>query len=78
VQIRRNRLQLLAQEMETDYVDPDTVRKELQTARRLCNENRWPVIDVSRRSIEETAATILQMLARHRAGQPPTSDEAAG
>jgi regulator of PEP synthase PpsR (kinase-PPPase family) len=78
VQIRRNRLQLLAQEMETDYVDPDTVRKEVQAARRLCMDNRWPIIDVSRRSIEETAATIMQMLVRHRAGQPATADETAG
>jgi len=38
-------------------------------ARRLCTENRWPVIDVTRRSIEETAATIIQMLARHRGGE---------
>ncbi|MGH6929369.1 MAG: kinase/pyrophosphorylase, partial [Dongiaceae bacterium] len=35
---------------------------------RLCTENGWPVIDVTRRSIEETAATIIQMLARHRGG----------
>jgi regulator of PEP synthase PpsR (kinase-PPPase family) len=74
VQIRRNRLQLLSQDMETDYVDLDAVRREVQAARRLCLEHGWPMIDVTRRSIEETAAGIIQMLAQHRAGQPATLD----
>jgi [pyruvate, water dikinase]-phosphate phosphotransferase / [pyruvate, water dikinase] kinase len=75
VQIRRNRLQLLSQQMETNYVDLEAVRNELQTARRLCMKHGWPMIDVSRRSIEETAATIMQMLSRHRAGLSPGVDE---
>ena len=66
VQIRRNRLRLLAQDEQTDYVDPDAVRAEVAQARRLCAENRWPVLDVTRRSIEETEATIIQMLGEHR------------
>jgi [pyruvate, water dikinase]-phosphate phosphotransferase / [pyruvate, water dikinase] kinase len=69
VQIRRNRLNMLAHSETTDYVDPEIVRQEVVAARRLCTENRWPVIDVTRRSIEETAATIIQMLARHRGGE---------
>lgn len=73
VQIRRNRLRILSQEEETDYVDPEIVRREVAMARRLCAEHGWPVIDVSRRSIEETAATIMQMLSRHRAGQAPVA-----
>jgi len=48
VQIRRNRLNMLAHSETTDYVDPDIVRQEVVAARRLCTENRWPVIDVSR------------------------------
>lgn len=75
VQIRRNRLQLLSQDLETDYVDLDAVRREVQAARRICVEHGWPMIDVTRRSIEETAAGIMQMLAHHRAGQPATLDE---
>ena len=66
VQVRRNRLLLLSQDQETDYVDPETVRQEVASARRLFAEHDWPVIDVSRRSIEETAATIVQLLARQR------------
>ena len=59
VHIRRNRLDMLAHSEATDYVDPEVVRQEVVAARRLCTENRWPVIDVTRRSIEETAATII-------------------
>ena len=44
----------------TDYVDLDAVKAELLWARRLCGKRGWPVIDVTRRSIEETAATVLQ------------------
>ena len=66
VHIRRNRLRHLAQDEQTDYVDPDAVREEVAQARRLCTENGWPVLDVTRRSIEETAATIIQMLGEHR------------
>lgn len=66
IQLRRNRLRLLAEETDTDYVDPETVRQEVAAARRLCGENNWPVIDVTRRSIEETAAAILQVYERER------------
>jgi [pyruvate, water dikinase]-phosphate phosphotransferase / [pyruvate, water dikinase] kinase len=71
IQVRRNRLRLLSQDEETDYVDPELVRKEVVQARRLCSQHGWPIIDVSRRSIEETAATILQMLSQHRIGEAP-------
>jgi len=68
VQIRRNRLRLLNQSEDTSYVDPEAVRAELQAARRFYAQQGWPVIDVSRRSIEETAAEILMLLARRRPG----------
>ncbi len=61
VQIRRNRLLMLHQESETDYVDIDTVKAEISEARKLFSKNGWPVIDVTRRSIEETAAAIYQL-----------------
>jgi regulator of PEP synthase PpsR (kinase-PPPase family) len=77
VQIRRNRLQMIARDEDTDYVDLSVVREEVATARRLCTEHGWPVIDVTRRSIEETAATIIQMLQDHRDGNTPTAGEAA-
>ncbi|MEX2455369.1 MAG: pyruvate, water dikinase regulatory protein [Rhodospirillaceae bacterium] len=64
VQIRRNRLLMLRQDPETDYVDMQTVKEELTDARKLFSRNGWPVIDVTRRSIEETAAGIYQLYRR--------------
>jgi len=60
IQLRKNRLRQLSQEDDTDYVHPETVREEVANARRLFTKNNWPVVDVTRRSIEETAAAILQ------------------
>lgn len=62
VQIRRNRLRSIQQDVETEYTDIEQVQQEIQQARRLYTRQKWPTIDVTRRSIEETAAAILQML----------------
>lgn len=62
IQVRRNRLLSLAQAPETDYVDTEQVTREVAAARRLCGDQGWPVIDVSRRSIEETAAAIINLI----------------
>lgn len=61
IQVRRNRLLSLNQAPETAYVDNDKVQSEVAHARRLFADNGWPVIDVSRRSIEETAAAIINL-----------------
>lgn len=66
VQIRKNRLKLLEIQEDTDYIDIDKVSNEVTAARRLFAEQGWPVIDVTRRSVEETAATIMQLLKSHR------------
>lgn len=70
IQIRRNRLRLLNQGEDTDYVDPEVVRQEVAEARRLYSRHGWAVIDVTRRSIEETAAEIMMLLARRQTGSP--------
>jgi [pyruvate, water dikinase]-phosphate phosphotransferase / [pyruvate, water dikinase] kinase len=61
IQIRRNRLLSLNQAPETDYVDMEAVNAELAFARRLFADRGWPVIDVTRRSIEETALAIVKL-----------------
>lgn len=66
LQVRRNRLRLLNQGEETSYTDPERIRSELTEARRLFTRKGWPVIDVTRRSIEETAAEIVHILTRRR------------
>ena len=66
IQIRRNRLLALHEKEETEYVDEDAVRAEVVEANRLFQRNKWKVIDVSRRSIEETAAAILNALSERQ------------
>ena len=59
--MRRNRLLSLNQRPETAYVDEERVAKEVKYARRMFADNGWPVIDVTRRSIEETAAAVIRL-----------------
>jgi [pyruvate, water dikinase]-phosphate phosphotransferase / [pyruvate, water dikinase] kinase len=65
VQIRQNRLLSLNASDDSSYVDRDSVSEELILSRRLCAKHNWPMIDVTRRSIEETAAAILDLHRRH-------------
>lgn len=71
IQIRRNRLLSLNENAETDYVDLDTVRSEVAFARKLFGDKNWPTIDVTRRSIEETAAAVMSLYTRAREQAPP-------
>lgn len=66
VQIRRSRMTMLRQGGAGDYVDPEQVRAEVLEARRYFARRGWPVIDVTRRAIEETAAEIITLLAHRR------------
>jgi regulator of PEP synthase PpsR (kinase-PPPase family) len=63
VQIRRNRLMAMNENRASSYAEEDAVREEIRFAQRLFERHGWPVIDVSRRSVEETAAAILNLLA---------------
>lgn len=67
VQIRQNRLLgLKAQRDGNKYVDQQAVAEEVAASRRLCAKHNWPLIDVTRRSIEETAAAVMAFLADRR------------
>jgi regulator of PEP synthase PpsR (kinase-PPPase family) len=61
VQIRRNRLLSLNEQAQTDYADQEKVKSEVAFARRMFADNGWAVIDVTRRSIEETAAAVIRL-----------------
>jgi regulator of PEP synthase PpsR (kinase-PPPase family) len=88
IDIRRHRLKIIGasgvRQDATEYIDPEAVKAEIIAARRLCTARGWPVIDVTRRSIEETAATVLQLMEawharRKDAAVPaPPDDPAAG
>ena len=67
MQIRQNRLlSACSADDDTAYVDRDAVAEEIAFSRRLCARHNWPMIDVTRRSIEETAAAILDLYRDHR------------
>ncbi|MGZ5802937.1 MAG: pyruvate, water dikinase regulatory protein [Xanthobacteraceae bacterium] len=67
VQIRQNRLLGLNAHRDDDqYIDRHAVAEEIAASRKLCSKHNWPLIDVTRRSIEETAAAIMTLLAERR------------
>jgi [pyruvate, water dikinase]-phosphate phosphotransferase / [pyruvate, water dikinase] kinase len=67
VQIRENRLLgLKAHRSDDQYIDKKAVADEVAYSRRLCTKNGWPSIDVTRRSIEETAAAVMRLLSERR------------
>jgi [pyruvate, water dikinase]-phosphate phosphotransferase / [pyruvate, water dikinase] kinase len=67
VQIRQNRLLGLKAHRDDDqYIDRQAVAEEVAFSRRLCTRNDWPLIDVTRRSIEETAAAVMKLLVERR------------
>jgi regulator of PEP synthase PpsR (kinase-PPPase family) len=68
VQVRRNRLASMGEGRDTNYIDLDTVRDEIAATRKLFEKHDWPQIDVSRRSIEETAASVMNLLSERREG----------
>jgi regulator of PEP synthase PpsR (kinase-PPPase family) len=73
VQIRENRLLGLRAHREDDqYIDKAAVAEEVAYSRRLCARKNWPSIDVTRRSIEETAAAVMRLLTDRR--RAPISD----
>jgi regulator of PEP synthase PpsR (kinase-PPPase family) len=60
MQIRHSRLQAINNKENSTYTDLELVKEELIQARKLCLKNNWPIIDVTRKSVEEVAATIIQ------------------
>ena len=60
--IRRNRVAIMNERQIKDYTDLEFIKKEVSESKKLFKKNNWPVIDVTRRSVEETAASILKII----------------
>ncbi len=83
IDIRRHRLKLIGtgaqpgfiQNDNGNYVDFEAVEKELLWAKRLCAQRGWPTIDVTRRSIEETSATVLKLMDAWHAKHTETDEK---
>ena len=60
--IRRNRVAIMKDQNFKEYTDLEKIRKEVDDSKKLFKKNNWPTIDVTRRSVEETAASILKII----------------
>jgi hypothetical protein len=72
--VRRNRAILMADRDLETYVDRDTISAEIAYTRKIAAQYGWPIIDVTRRSIEESATMILKLLSDRKAGSKPEAD----
>ena len=61
IQIRQSRLISLGQSCDTEYVDLESIKNEIAESRKLFSKLKCPVIDVTKKSVEETAAKIMQL-----------------
>ena len=59
--LRKNRLNSMKEDQNSEYINIDKIRDELNSARKLFKENNWPTIDVTRKSVEETAASVIKI-----------------
>ena len=60
-EIRKNRLTSLKESDNTEYINIDEIKKELENSKKIFKKNNWPAIDVTRKSVEETAASIIKI-----------------
>ena len=59
--IRRNRLNSLKENEASDYTSLEKIKDEIDQSRKIFKQNKWPIIDVTRKSVEETAASIIKI-----------------
>ena len=60
--IRRNRVAIMKDNSLKEYTDLEYIKKEVNDSKKLFKKNNWPIIDVTRKSVEETAASILKII----------------
>ena len=60
--VRRNRIQSLNEDRTVNYTDEKEILFELENSKKIFKKNNWPVIDVTRKSVEETAASIIKIM----------------
>lgn len=75
-EVRRHRALLMADHNLEDYVDRSQIASEIAYSRKLCAKNGWPLIDVTRRSVEETAANIIRLMQDRDSGNGEGGEEA--
>ncbi len=66
IEIRKNRLLNIREDGNSNYIDYEIVHQEILEAKKLYQKNNWPIIDVTRKSVEETAANIIKLYEQHK------------
>ena len=61
VEVRKNRLNSLKESSNTNYINLEKISREVESAKKTFQKYRWPTIDVSRKSVEETAASVIKI-----------------
>ena len=64
--IRKSRLNAVGEKKYTNYIQEDLIKQEVIAAKKLFLKNKWPIIDVTRKSIEETAAAAMDYLRQYK------------
>ena len=59
--LRKNRLSSIKENKNIGYTNLDKIKKELENSKKIFKENKWPTIDVTRKSVEETAASVIKI-----------------
>ncbi len=59
--LRKNRLVSIKEDKNMEYTDIDTIKNELENSKKIFRNNHWPTIDVTRKSVEETAASVIKI-----------------
>ena len=60
--VRRNRIQSMHEDRPSNYTNEEEILNELENSKKLFKKHNWPIIDVTRKSVEETAASIIKTL----------------
>jgi regulator of PEP synthase PpsR (kinase-PPPase family) len=61
IEIRKNRILNMNENTSSSYIDYEKVQQEIKEAKKLYQQNNWPIIDVTRKSVEETSANIIKL-----------------
>jgi len=59
--IRKNRLNSLREKENVEYIDINKIKKEVEDSKKVFQKNQWPTIDITRKSVEETAASVIKI-----------------
>ena len=60
--VRRNRIQSMHEDRPGDYTNEEEILNEIENSKKIFKKHHWPIIDVTRKSVEETAASIIKTL----------------